>query len=196
MLKILSKIPIPVIAGKLVPADGKLNAPSGVALDASYLKPLGLKRSDVWLCDLVPHSCLNLGQKKAVDLKYNPKKVELHLPDCTTPVVPKTLAEESRCNEILEEIKSADPSVIITLGDQPLKWFASKFGSKLRLVEYGKPKENSYGLLHDIIIDGRAIKLLPLVHPRQAGRLGGYSPDWADCHDKWVKSIALGLLCD
>ena len=52
MLKILSKIPIPVIAGKLVPADGKLNAPSGVALDASYLKPLGLKRSDVWLCDL------------------------------------------------------------------------------------------------------------------------------------------------
>ena len=140
-----------------MPADGKLNGPSGVALDASYLKPLSLKRSDVWLCDLVPHSCLNLGQKKAVDLKYNPKKVELHLPDCTTPVVPKTLAEESRCNEILEEIKSADPSVIITLGDQPLKWFASKFGSKLRLVEYGKPKENSYGLLHDIIIDGRAI---------------------------------------
>jgi uracil-DNA glycosylase len=192
--EIIKGITIPEGAGRLVPAAKNLNGPSGLALDKWYLKPLGLVREDAWLCDLVPHSCLNSVQKKAIYLKYNPNKVGLHLPDCTTPDIPETLADESRCNEILEELKTADTSVIITLGDQPLKWFTSKFGSKSRLVDYGKPQGNSYGLLHDIMIDGRAIKLLPLVHPRQAGRLGGSSPEWAECHDKWIKSVASGLL--
>ncbi|NTW88968.1 MAG: hypothetical protein HGB26_07590, partial [Desulfobulbaceae bacterium] len=192
--EIIEKIPMLSGAGKLLPAAKNLNGPSGVALDNQFLKPLGLDRKDAWLCDLVPHSCLNSGQKTAIDLKYNPKKAELHLPDCTTPNVPETLADSSRSNEILDELKTADPAVIITLGDQPLKWFTSKFGSKLRLEDYGKPKENVYGLLHDIVIDGRAIKLLPLVHPRQAASLGAHSKDWAECHDKWEKSVAPGLL--
>ena len=59
--EIIEKILIPVSTGKLVPDDGKLNGPSGVTLDDRYLKPLGLTRSDVWLCDLVPHSCQNGG---------------------------------------------------------------------------------------------------------------------------------------
>ena len=193
--EIIAKITLPEGAGRLVPASKNLNGPSGVALDDRFLKPLGLDREDAWLCDLVPHSCLNSGQKNAVDLKYNPIKDELHLPDCTTPEVPETLADASRCNEILEELKTAAPSVIMTLGDQPLKWFVHKFydTKKNRLADYGKSID-TYGLLHDIIIDGHAMKLLPLVHPRQAARLGGYSLDWAECHEKWVRSVAPNLL--
>jgi uracil-DNA glycosylase len=192
--EIIDKISIPTDAGKLVAADDKLNGPSGVTLDDSYLKPLGLTRSEVWLCDLIPHSFRNERQRIALEKNYDPKIDVLKLPAYKWEAVPSKLADESRQKEILNEIALASPSVIITLGDQPLKWFTSKYGSKSRLVEYGKPKDNSYGLLHDIIIDGRAIKLLPLVHPRQAGRLGGSSPEWAECHDKWIKSVASGLL--
>jgi len=193
--EIIKGITIPEGAGRIVPVAKNLNGPSGRALDKWYLKPLGLVREDAWLCDLVPHSCRNESQRIALKKNYDPKIDVLKLPAYKWEAVPSKLADESRQKEILNEIALASPSVIITLGDQPLKWFTSAIDSKTksRLVDYGK-SDTEYGLLHDISIGGHAMKLLPLVHPRQAGRLGGYSPEWAECHDKWVKSVAPGLL--
>ena len=191
--EIIEEIKIPKGTGRLLPADDKLNGPSGVALDDRYLIPLGLTRSDVWLCDLVPHSCRNERQFAALKREYDPKKDQLQLPEYNWPEVPPELADTARQAEILDELKTASSSVIITLGDQPLKWFTSKLISKSRLRDYGDTDE-SYGQVHNFFIDGRPIQLLPLVHPRQAGRLGRYSPKWADRHDKWVKSVAPGLV--
>lgn len=56
---IIEKIQIPGKLGKLVPANRRFNGPSGIALDEKILGPLDLERRDAWLCDLVPHSCVN-----------------------------------------------------------------------------------------------------------------------------------------
>jgi uracil-DNA glycosylase len=187
--EIIEKIPVPVGAGSLVPAAQHLNGPSGRALDDQFLTPLGLTRSDVWLCDLVPYSCKNAGQKSALARTYDKKKDEWNLPDYDWEGVPDTLANESRCQAISQELKEASPSVIITLGDQPLKWFTRRYKSEARLLDYGTSADN-YGRLHDINIEGRAMKLLPLVHPRQAARLGSHSQEWSKCHEFWMKAIA------
>ena len=67
--EIIANINIPTALGKLIPAAKNLNGPSGNALDDLFLSPLGITRDDAWLCDLVPHSCLNQKQKKAILLK-------------------------------------------------------------------------------------------------------------------------------
>jgi len=192
--QIINKIERLPVVGKLVPAAESLNGPSGKVLDNYFLKPLGFKdRSDVWLCDLVPFSCRNPGQAAALAREYDPKMHSIGLPEYHWPTVPEKLADEARVKEILEEFNAASPQVLITLGDQPLKWFTSHYGSKTRLIDYGEKKE-TYGCLHDMIIDGRKVKLLPLVHPRQTGALGSYSKKWFDLHDHWMKSVAHSIM--
>jgi hypothetical protein len=190
--EIINQIRVPEGVGKLRPASDNLNGPSGKTLDESFFEPLGFKdRSDTWLCDLVPYSCRNPAQDKALQEKYLPLQKQFQLPDYNGwTTVPKVLVDDKRINQIMEELTMADPDVIITLGDQPLKWFTSKkFGTKSRLVDYGEER-NTYGRLHDISSDGWNLKLLPLVHPRQAGRLGSNSSKWAQLHDYWVESVA------
>lgn len=194
--ELIDRIPIPAGAGKLLPADDRLNGPSGISLDEKFLLPLGFKdRADVWLCDLVPNSCCNERQKAALRREYD-RRVNQGLPEYDWPAVPNSLSDNKRVHEILEEFHLASPSVMITLGDQPLKWFVGKLsGTKnQRLADYGETFE-TYGSLHDIFIDGRSLKLLPLVHPRQAGKLGSHSQKWAELHDNWMKSKAPEILC-
>ena len=50
------------------------------ALDSKVLAPLGLTRDDTWLCDLVPHTCLNPKQKAALAREYEPRMAEMGLP--------------------------------------------------------------------------------------------------------------------
>ncbi len=184
---------IPHRAGRLIPANEKMNGPSGQTLDSMFLEPLGLERSDVWLCDLVPHSCINERQASALAHTYDQLEAKLGLPAYDWSPVPKILADNERRKEILEEVSSASPEVLITLGDQPLMWFTKHFGSKSKLAAYGKSTD-SYGRLHEISVDNHRIHLLPLVHPRQAGKLGSHSKKWADLHKYWMTNIAKGLL--
>ena len=118
---------------------------------------------------------------------------QLGLPAYNFPSVPKDLADPTRVAEIEREIFEAGSKVLVTLGDQPLKWFASRYGAHPKLEAYGgTPME--YGRLHDIEIGGRLIKLLPLVHPRQASRLGSHSPKWNALHTHWVANTAGSIL--
>ena len=190
---IIANIPVPLGAGKLLPAGKNLNGPSGKALDKMFLDPLQLKRSDVWLCDLVPYSCMNDRQKAALASKYDEQQEKLSLTDYYWPPVPPILANEQRRAEIAGEVSVASPDIFITLGDQPLRWFTKYFGSKSKLSEYGESTKQ-YGLLHDISITGRDMKLLPLAHPRQAGKLGSHSVKWANLHESWMKDVARNLL--
>lgn len=105
------------------------------------------------------------------------------------PPVPTELASAKRRVEIEQEVDQASPEIIITLGDQPLKWFTRHFGSSARLGAYGETP-GEYGRLHPLQIGGHGLLLLPLVHPRQAGGLGTHSSKWAGLHAYWVKHVA------
>ena len=191
--EIVSRIPVPAGAGKLVPAGASLNGPSGHALDKCFLEPLGIDRSQAWLCDLLPESRCNPKQAAALESEYRPVMAELGLPEYDFPAVPTVLADESRVRQIEAELAEAQPQVLVTLGDQPLKWFTKAYGSESNLSAYGEDND-SYGRLHDIEIAGRKLSLLPLVHPRQAGRLGSHSGKWFDLHDHWMRDVAPGVL--
>lgn len=190
---IINSIPVPTGAGRLLPANRSLNGPSGKALDDCILSPVGITRDQAWLCDLLPESRCNPSQKSALEREYLPRMKLLGLPEFNFPPVPKVLATNERVDEISEELLAAKPDVLITLGDLPLKWYTSCFGSKKSLKGYGTGIDN-YGGLHDITIDGYKLQLLPLVHVRQAGRLGNHSKEWAELHEIWVNTKAKTIL--
>ena len=191
--EIVSRIEVPAEAGCLVPAGRALNGPSGRSIDEDFLGPLGLDRSEAWLCDIVPHSCMNPGQARAMRERYQPAARRLGLPPEDWAPVPKVPAKDARRREIAAELRESKAEIVVTLGDMPLRWFGAAYGARRRLGEYGGESE-SYGALHDIEMGGRSMKLLPLVHPRQAAGLGSHSRKWAELHRKWVHERATGLL--
>ena len=95
----------------------------------------------------------------------------------------------------MKEIDQAQPDVLVTLGDQPLKWFASQMDPRThkRLSSFGSDNQR-YGELHEIELGGRRLQLLPLVHPRQASALGRSSTSWKATHDWWILNRAPKLL--
>jgi len=111
--EIISGIDVPSEVGRLVPADPQLNGPSGRALDEHILKPLGLQRQDAWLCDLVPHSCVNGEQQKAIDRSYKPLMAKHHLPVPSVPPVPQALADDGRRRAILDELLASQAEVLV-----------------------------------------------------------------------------------
>jgi len=191
--KIIEAITIPAEAGRLEPADDRFNGPSGNSLDEDFLSPLGLSRNDAWLCDLVPHSCMNPAQKKALDGRYLPYLKDLGFSEPNWPTLPKVLADDKRRSEIEAEIKESSAGILITLGDQPLRWFASHYGAYDCLQKYSDTK-GTYGQLHQIRIASRNMQLLPLVHPRQARKLGSHSATWFVLHEYWRQCVAPGIL--
>ena len=191
--EVISEIEVPAEAGCLVPASKALNGPSGRSLDDDFLAPLGLSRNEAWLCDIVPHSCMNQSQARAIRERYEPEARRLRLPSVDWPPVPKVLAGDARRREIADELRESRAEVIVTLGDLPLQWFGAAFGTRPSLGDYSKDSK-AYGALHDIEIGRRSMKLLPLVHPRQAAGLGFHSPEWAERHHTWVQERAPRLL--
>jgi hypothetical protein len=91
--EIIQKIQIPSALGKLVPVAKQFNRPSGVAMDDPIIKPFGITREDTWLCDLVPHSCLNPAQKKTIEKNHLPLVEDFDLPLPTLPTVPRKKVE-------------------------------------------------------------------------------------------------------
>ena len=191
--EIVESISVPEQAGRLTASDKQLNGPSGRALDRQFLEPLGVNRNDTWLCDLLPVSRMNPNQAKALARAYAPRMQEWDLPCYDLPPVPNELASPERRLEIEGEVRKAHPSIFITLGDKPLQWFTRYFGSKGRLSAYGESTKE-YGQLHDIRIADIDMKLLPLVHPRQAGALGAHSDKWRSLHSFWTEKVAPVLL--
>jgi hypothetical protein len=146
--EIVSQVEVPHGAGRLEPASRSLNGPSGLALDSAFLEPLGISRRSAWLCDLLPESRCNPKQAAALEREYLPLMSRFGLPPYEFPMVPAELANPQRVREIEREVLEASADVIVTLGDQPLKWFTSRYGSHTALSVYGESKDR-YGRLHD-----------------------------------------------
>ena len=196
--EIISSIKVPWEAGYLLPANRTLNGPSGRTLDGHYLSPLGLTRADTWLCDLLPESRLNAKQVAALIRAGYPELAKRDIVpavDLDAASVPVEFLSSTRPAEILAEIAEARPDVLVTLGDQPIKDFVGmQVGIPERSLRGFGADSASYGRLHPITLGGRTMKLLPLVHPRQAGSLGAASPAWTNLHAGWVADVAPGLL--
>ena len=178
----IDKIKIPAKYGKLIPADTSHNGPSGRSLDENYMEPLKFERKDAWLCDLVPHSCRNKGQDSALTRVYDKFP---DLPKYSIPEIPKILATQERINEILSELKQSKADTIILLGDQPIKYFLSKYCNKYKKLsdfeEYGTPVS--------VTIEGKDYIVYAFAHPRQTSKLGFSSKTWFDKHENWKQNI-------
>ena len=187
--EIISNIAIPKEAGTLEPAGTHLNGPSAKVLDEHILGTLGYTRADAWLCDLLPETCLNSGQVKAIKEKYNPLIKEFGLNEVTIPERPNIFSNDKRNKEILSELKESKADLLVLLGDIPIAQFLNAvadipFTSLQEFVNlYG------YGKATDVTIDGRTIKVLPLAHPRQIGALGAHSEKWNTLHQEWEKQF-------
>lgn len=187
---IIETIPIPKELGRLVPAAQNFNGPSGKALDNLILNPLGLDRQNAWLCDLVPHSCVNPSQQKAIEREYLPIAEKFGLPRPTVPPVPNELTDEKHRREILKEIIESKAKVLIVLGDKPIEWFLSFYDNHWKkLADFGHDT-TSYGKLHEVYLGDYKINVLPIAHPRQIGKLGQSSPVWYEIHKSWLEKSA------
>jgi len=185
--ELIASIHVPTEAGRLVQPSAGMNGPSGAALDRLYLEPLGLTRDDAWLCDLLPQSRMNASQAKAVRERYTPLAEKLGLPAATIPPVPHRFADKNRVEEIVEEFLSSGAETLITLGDVPLREFVAPLGlfNSPSIMGFGT-KPGEYGRRHHFTLREKQFDLLPLVHPRQAARLGAHSPRLASVHERWA----------
>ena len=191
---IVRAITVSEAAGRLEPAAEEFNGPSGRSIDDDFLRPLGLHRGDAWLCDLVPHTCLNPKQHAAILRAYVPRVAAFGLPSVSLPPVPKRFADDERRAELLAEVVEAQPTVIVVLGDQPIRHWLRFYDRRWRrLADFGDDA-NTYGRLHDTTIQGRRYSVLPLAHPRQVSGLGSHSPKWRGQHEGWKRDVAAHLL--
>jgi len=184
--KIISEIIIPSELGRLIPAHKMFNGPSGIALNELYLNPLKLTRADAWLCDLVPHSCVNKSQLNAIAREYTPVMESNNLSLPTVPKVPSSLSDHKRRDSIYKEVIKSNSRVLVLLGDLPIKWFLKHYDNYWKkLADFGTTEE-SYGRLHSVDLLEYKIDVLPLAHPRQTAKLGRSSIKWYDLHQDWI----------
>jgi hypothetical protein len=104
---LLAPIRIPSAVGTLSPAAEMHNGSSGRSLDERFLRPLGLTRKDVWLCDLYPFTMLNDRQLEAIRRKYTPLASRHNLPRPSLEKAPKQSPGQRRIQEILAEIRES-----------------------------------------------------------------------------------------
>jgi uracil-DNA glycosylase len=191
--EIIAGVSVPEGAGSLVPAGDNLNGATGIALDALFLAPLGIEHDQTWACDLVPYSCKTPRQAKALAKVYDRRAATLGLPGYDWPFLPEELTDAERRQQIATELLEASPDLLITLGDLPLRWFAGHFGSRSKLEAFGETRE-TYGRFHEFTIGRRTMVHLPLAHPRQVARGGGYAAKLGELHDYWASEVAPDLL--
>ena len=113
----------------------------------------------------------------------------------TIPLFDKNeLNSPPRRKEILQDLEDSQARTIILLGDLPIYWFIRFFDKRYsKLSQFGETPE-TYGKPHPISINNRAYNVIPLCHPRQAGRLGHSDPKWGERHDLWVGQNPVNLL--
>ena len=176
--EVIKRINLNPLHGHIAPADAEFNGPSGVCLDENYIHPLGLTRDDVWLCDLLPESRKNPSQAKALARTYD-GKVDI---EYNFPPVPKCIADESRIQDIIEELEKSGARRIILLGDEPIKYFLQRFKPEIKSLSSIVP----YGKEIDFLINGTQYSALCLAHPRQTARLGRSNISWFEHHCEWI----------
>jgi uracil-DNA glycosylase len=185
--KIISNINVPKLAGKLVAEDKSFNGILGRLLDKYYLHPLKLQRDNVWICNLIPHTVLNKNERKSLK-KYNDLHTIFNLPEADIPTKKDrwSLINKKRYREIIAEIFQARSEVMITLGQQPLKWFLKEYDKNMGNLLNNK----DYGFVTEIQIESIKLKLIPLFHPRQLLKIKNRDTRVGLLHYDWLKNKA------
>lgn len=187
---IIQQIRVPKELGKLIPARHEFNGPSGQALDNLILNPLGLDRQKVWLCDLVPYSCGNSSQIRAIEQAYLPIVQRFGLVNPSVPPIPNIMTTENRRIAIMDEFIESEARVLILLGDKPIQWFLTYSDNRWnKLADFGRDSK-TYGRLHNTDVGSKDIQVLPLAHPRQIAKLGQSSSVWYNLHETWLEQFA------
>jgi len=188
---IISKIKIPKDLGELNVEPGNSNGMLGRTLDKYYLSPLKLKREDVWLCNLIPHLIVNKKERKALK-NYNKYHTELDLPKAEIPVKSDkwNFFTRKRRREVIEEIFKSRAEIIVTLGQQPLKWFINEFKPNA----YKLLNAEDYGMIKDFNLEAVKLKLVPLFHPKQILKHWDSKSNIGLIHYDWMKNKAKTLL--
>lgn len=185
--EIISKVKLPDGVGALTAASASLNGPSGKALDKLFLAPLGIDRSEAWLCDLLPESRMNPSQAQAIQRTYVPLQAQYGLPTATVPLFDKRESDTSaRRLQILRELTTSKAERIVVLGDVPIQQFIRPLSdTPVRNLAHLTDLAGAYGAPWRTKLDGRSFEVIGLCHPRQAARLGSSSAVWGTLHDTW-----------
>lgn len=185
--KVNSSIEIPRLTGKLTAETSDINGVIGRSLDKYYLHPLKLHRNQVWICNLIPHLVTNKIERKSIK-RYNEIHSLYNLPKAEVPTKKESrnFISKKRLLEIIEELFQSRAEVIITLGQQPIKWFLQEFdksiGNLLNVKEYG--------LITEVQIESVKFKLIPLFHPRQLLKEKNIDTRVGLLHYDWIKTKA------
>ena len=85
---------------------------------------------------------------------------------------------------ILDELSESQAKVPFLLGGLPIKWFMKFYDPHWSALSEFEP----YGRFRDVELGVRRIQVLPLTHPKNAGRLGASSDLWSQRHEHWVRA--------
>jgi hypothetical protein len=105
---------VPTVVGRLVGAPGH-NGPSGQALDASVLAPLGLDRDRIRVADIDNRYMANPAQQQALERCYNLLVQKGLLPPVSwRPRRPITKVPADRSPSLAEELEEARPDWVMS----------------------------------------------------------------------------------
>ncbi len=173
--------------GKAEPA-GRLNGSSGQAVRDRVLQPLGLALDTVWLTDALPFFHVHRGsgtQGAAMSERYDAFARDAGLPLHNLPDRPSVDAlirrsVEQEGQRLTAELTESGTPLLITLGNEALAVAAAllqeDLPSKLR-------QDGHYGSRLSVRVAGRALEVLPLVHPGQR------SDAWQAAHQRWLEGL-------
>lgn len=170
--------------GTVGPA-GPFNGSSGLWLDQKVLSPLVASRAETWMTDCLDTYRFSRGQEEVVTGKFEPFAQKLGLPWTGVPPSLRhpeedqivTEARNLHLKRLMNELRLAQPRIVVTLGNAALRVFASLAG--LSTPEALKP-DKDYGAVIPAMVAGRQVSWIPLMHPGQR------SKEWQAVHARWV----------
>ncbi len=178
---IIGRINIPKELGLLVLPGRKSNGLAGRVLDNNILKPLGLKRSDVYMSYVIPEYRLSKSQQKMINEVYNPLRETFGLNEVTIPEQHELICDDKRIEKITEEILLSKAGKLILLGDIPIKQYL-KYVCDIGFSDLNDYiKKYGYGSPYKGIIKEKEIDVIPLAQP---DKITGFLP-----HTEWEKKI-------
>ena len=166
---------------------GPLNGSSGLWLEQKVLSPLKATRAETWITDCLDTYRFSRGQEEVVTGKFEPFAQKLGLPWSG---VPESLrhpdedaivreARELHQKRLMNELRTAQPRIVVTLGNAALRVFAQF--ANVADPALLKPNKD-YGTEVIVTIAGKQVTWLPLVHPGQR------SKEWQAAHAKWIRA--------
>jgi hypothetical protein len=129
----------------------------------------------------------NKNDRKSIN-RYNEIHKSLKAPEAVLPTKKDrwNYINKKRIREIIEEIFQSRSEFLITLGEQPLKWFLKSFnqeiGNLLNTKDYGTIKEAKLESIH--------LNLIPLFNPRQLLKEKNRESRVGLLHYDWMKNKA------